>query len=122
MLFANNAANPNAIVAGLTGATSGAAVATYASTYNDNMPRAYAIRRTGAVVDIRVNGATVGMATQNGAVDVSSPGVGARIGADGDASYHRLNGDVAEVVACKGTMAANDLAAIDAYFKAKYNL
>jgi hypothetical protein len=55
-------------------------------------------------------------------VDVSAPQVNARIGADGDASYRRLNGDIAEVVACKGPISMQDLSSLDAYFKSKYNL
>lgn len=122
VLLANNTVNSQNLVPGLTGLVSGANVVGVSQGYNDNKARAYGLRRTGNTVEVRVNGSQVGMVMQNGAVDVSATGTMARIGADGDASTHRLNGDVSEVVACKGTMAANDMSALEAYFKAKYNL
>jgi len=90
--------------------------------YNDGMARDYAFRRKGNAVELRVNGKQVAMATQANPVDVSAVQTFARIGADGDATIHRLNGDVAEVIACKGTISDPDLQGIEGYLKSKYNL
>jgi hypothetical protein len=45
-----------------------------------------------------------------------------RIGADGDASTLRLDGDISEEMAVKGTLAASDQAGIEGYLKSKYAL
>jgi len=90
--------------------------------YNDNMPRAYGLRRTGASIELRVDGKAVQTLMQNGNVDVSAVNSPARIGANGDANFERLNGDIAEIIACKGMTSSQDVSNVDGYLKSKYNL
>jgi hypothetical protein len=109
-------------IAGLQGGVSLNNTLNQMTAYNDNMPRAYTFRRAGTTLELRVGGQVVQTMMQNGSVDVSDPNVSARIGADGDASIRRLNGDIAEVIGCKGAISNQDLAGVDAYLKSKYNL
>lgn len=122
MLWGNNYAVPNQVTAGLTGAIGRNNVLGSNAPYNDNVARSYALRRAGNTLELRVNGSQTAMITQNQAVNVSAPGVPVRIGAETSASSARLNGDIAEVVVCGGTIGAGDLAALESYFKTKYNL
>lgn len=95
---------------------------TQAGMYNDNMPRAFGYRRAGATLELRLNGMAIATKQEQGMPDVSAPNQIARIGADGDATFRRLNGDISEVIGCKGSISMQDLAAIDGYLKTKYNL
>ena len=117
-----NAFNNNAIVAGLHGGVSNNNLLNQGAMYNDNTARAYAFRRSGTTLDLRVNGAVVQTMMQNGNIDVSAAQNPTRIGANGDANLERLNGDIAEILMCKGAISSQDLAGIDGYLKSKYNL
>jgi hypothetical protein len=86
------------------------------------MPRSYGYRRSGSMLELRVNGMSVATKQQTGMVNVDSFGSNVRIGADGDATYRRLNGDIAEIIACAGMISMQDVANTEAYIKAKYNL
>ncbi len=90
--------------------------------YNDNAARNYALQRVGTTLGLRVNGMNVATVLQNGNVDVSSTNVPVRIGADANGQTRRLNGDIAELIACKGAISAQDQSAIESYLKSKYNL
>jgi hypothetical protein len=121
-LVGNYFAN-NQIVAGLQGGISGNNVLQQGAAYNDAAPRAFGLRRTGTSIELRVNGAAVATVMQNGNVDVSTPTTPARIGADDtQAQFRRMNGDISEVIGCKGAISAQDLAGVDGYLKGKYNL
>jgi hypothetical protein len=120
LLLANNPSQAQAGLAGVITAPGNVLGASMA--YNDNQARSYALRRFGSTVELRVNGTQVASIQQNGSIDVSNPNVGVRIGADGDASINRLNGDIAEIIGCKGMIAAQDLTSIEAYLQSKYNL
>ncbi len=89
--------------------------------YNNNAAHAFAGQRVGTKLDLRVDSNSIGTSTSSG-VDVSSVGLPARIGADGDASFFRLNGDIAEMIAVKGVLSSQDQAGIQTYLKTKYNL
>jgi hypothetical protein len=114
--------DPQVPTAGLFGGVSANNLLVAHSPYNDNMPRSFAFRRTGSSLDLRVLGVVAANATQNGNVDVSAPGLAVDIGASGLGNAFYLNGDIAEMVAVKGPTSGQDLATLEAYFKAKYNL
>lgn len=120
LLLANNPIQAGAGLAGVI--TAPGNVLGASMPYNDNKARSYGFRRFGSTVELRVNGAQVASIQQNGSIDVSNQGLGVRIGADGDASINRLNGDIAEVIGCKGMIAAQDMTSIEAYLQSKYNL
>jgi hypothetical protein len=112
----------NQVAAGLNGGTSSNNILSVAAMYNDNTARNYGLRRTGASIELRVNGQQAASMNQNGNVDVSAANNPARIGANGDANFERLNGDIAEVIACKGATSMQDVANVDGYLKTKYAL
>jgi hypothetical protein len=97
--------------------------------YNDAAGRVFGFRRTGGVLELRAGGSPAGMANQGGTVDVSAPGAPVRIGATGgsgsgwpEAGVARLNGDICEIIAVKGSISAGDLSGIEGYLKGKYGL
>ena len=89
--------------------------------YNNNNPHLFAFQRTGVKLDLRVDGVSVATSTSTG-VNIDNVGTIARIGADGDASQNRLNGDIAEMIAVKGVLSGSDLTNIEGTLKAKYGL
>ena len=92
-----------------------------ATAYNNNAAHAFAGQRIGNKLDLRVDSTSIGNST-SATIDVSNVGTPIRIGADGDASFFRLNGDIAEMIAVKGVISAQDQAGIQAYLKTKYAL
>ncbi len=92
------------------------------TTYNDGVARNYAFRRAGTTLDLRVNGASVASMTQVGTIDVSAAGINVYLGADDTDTFARLDGDIAEIVAVKGTTSTQDLVTIESTLKAKYGL
>jgi len=90
------------------------------SAYNDNTPRSYGARRAGSTLEIRVQSVVATSVMQNGNVDVSASGTNAIIG-QFMAQAH-LNGDIAEMIAVKGSISMTDLSTLESYFKSKYNL
>ena len=91
------------------------------STYNDGTFRLYLGRRSGVLLELRVNGAQVGMMTTP-SIDVSASGSPATLGAEADANVLRLNGKIAELLACKGQIADGDLISLERYLTTKYGL
>jgi hypothetical protein len=91
-----------------------------ATAYNDNKPHAFAIRRKGNTIDLYVDGTSINSATTTTNVDVSNASVPCRIGADGDASLVRLDGDIGEIYAVEGALSSSDQASIQAYLKKKW--
>lgn len=89
--------------------------------YNNNAAHAFAGQRVGTKLDLRVDSASIASSTSSGN-DVSNAGNAVRIGADGDAAFYRLNGDISEIIAVKGALSANDQAGIQSYLKTKYAL
>lgn len=92
------------------------------ASYNDSAPRNYAFRRRGTTLDLSVGGASVASRTEVGNIDVSAAFINVYVGSNDTATKFRLDGDIAELIAVKGTTSASDLAAIEAYLKGKYNL
>ncbi len=92
----------------------------YAATYNDGTARLYALQRASGTETLRVNGTQV--ASGSSSVDVSESGVEVDIGFMASASAAALDGDIAEVLAVKGTLSSSDLANIESYLASKYGL
>ena len=84
-------------------------------------PGQFAIQRAGVKLDLRVDGVSVASSTSNG-INIDNVGTVVRIGADGDATASKLNGDIAEMLAVKGALSGSDLANIESTLKAKYGL
>jgi hypothetical protein len=97
------------------------AVLSAATGNNDGKGHLVASARNGTTLEIRVGGASSGTKTIP-TVNVDATNTPVRIGADGDANLARLDGDIAEIIAVKGTVAASDLNGIEAYLKSKYGL
>jgi hypothetical protein len=91
------------------------------ASYNDNTPRNYGFRRTGTTLELRVQGAVGSSKTEDGGIDVSAASTNVAIG-DTVFGNYALDGDIAEIVAVKGSISMQDLGALEAYFKSKYNL
>jgi hypothetical protein len=91
------------------------------ATLNDDVGRLFVAQRTAGVMGLRINGVSTSTQAELAPVDVSAPGTPVVIGSL-DYAYYRLFGDIAEIVALKGTTNPGDLAALEAYFKAKYAL
>jgi len=89
--------------------------------YNNNNPHLFAFQRSGVKLDLRVDGTSVASSTSNG-INIDNVGTIARIGADGDATASRLDGDIAEMIAVKGALSGSDLASIESFLKTKYGL
>lgn len=95
--------------------------------YNDGVGRVVGFRRVGAGLEVRAGGVPVGTNSYKFLTDVSAPGIPLNIGATGGQGYPegglwRMNGDVCEVIAIKGSVSAGNLSAIETYLKAKYGL
>jgi hypothetical protein len=93
-----------------------------ATGFNDGVARVLGTQRMGATtLSLRVNGAETATTTVP-SMNVDEVGVAARIGASGDATIARLDGDIAEMIVVKGSIAATDLATIETYLTTKYGL
>jgi hypothetical protein len=89
--------------------------------YNNSTSHAFAMQRVGLTLDLRVDGASVGTSTSDG-IDVSTPGTPVSIGGTTNGQGIRLDGDIAEILAVKGTLAASNRTGIESYVRTKYAL
>jgi hypothetical protein len=119
ILTGNDAVN---VATGLTAVLSGSDIFTTSGMYNDNKARNYALRRNGNSIEIRVNQQIVLAQNQSGSINVDATGTDALIGAYQGQGQDQLDGDIAEIIAVKGSIASQDLSSIESYLKAKYNL
>lgn len=88
--------------------------------YNNGVAHVFAARRrNGGNVDLIVDGASVTSGSNN-TQDVSESSLLTHIGAEGSDTTHRLDGDIGEIIAVKGTLAPSDEAAIEGYLRAKW--
>jgi hypothetical protein len=94
---------------------------TTSTPYNDSTARSYAMQRVGLTLDLRVDGTSVGTSTSDGN-DVSTPGTPVSVGGTTNGQGIRLDGDIAEILAVKGTLATSDRTGIESYLKMKYGL
>jgi hypothetical protein len=104
----------------LTSATAGDWVITN-TPYNTGTPHAFAMQRTGAVLDLRVDGVSLGTSVSTDE-DVSSAGTPVQIGAGTTGQLARLDGDIAEILAVEGTLSVSNRTAIESYLTTKYGL
>ena len=92
---------------------------------NDGNTRLYGGRRTGMILEARLNGALSAMSVLPAApLDLSTAGFPAFVGghpASGTV-IQALQGNVAEIVAVAGTITTADLTKLEKYLEAKYGL
>jgi hypothetical protein len=91
----------------------------YLASYNDSTARLYVVQRASASEYLRVNGSQVASSTSS--VDVSESGNAVEIGYM-TSGFAALDGDIAEVIAVKGTLASGDRTTIESYLQSKYGL
>jgi hypothetical protein len=94
-------------------------VSTAASGLNDNVGRQFAFVRTGGVISVRLNGTPTTGASS--AIDISAATFSLFIGANA-VGTQALVGDIGEIIAVKGAIAAGDVTKVETYLKAKYSL
>jgi hypothetical protein len=92
---------------------------TTTTAYNDSTPHVFVIRRQGGTLDLLVDGTSVASTTPAATVDEDNSNA-VRIGADGDATLLRLDGDIGEIIAVKDVLSASDQSHIEAYLRAKW--
>jgi hypothetical protein len=95
--------------------------------YNDDKPRLWGMRRTGTTVELRRNLVVDNSGKWSPPVDVDAMGtppisIGARLYEGQSTASFPLDGDIAEVVAVKGTISTEQLAALENYLIGKYAL
>lgn len=126
ILFYGNNLNPknSTITAGMFAAEDANDFLGASGAYNDGTARLYALVRTSNVITLRVNGSQVGTLNESAPVDVSAAATDVLIGAfpQGKNTLGALDGDIAEMIAVKGSISSNDLASVESYFKSKYAL
>jgi hypothetical protein len=78
-----------------------------------------------AILEVRVDGARQGMLSVNPAIDADAPGQAVIIGHNGynpSPGFQAFKGDIAEIVAVKGTVTDAELQSLEAYLMSKYAL
>ena len=100
-----------------TAAAAGDFVST-ATAYNNSTAHLFAIRRQGGKLDLFVDGTSVANASPTPVDQNNKQAI--RIGADGDASSVRLDGDIGEIIAVKDVLTSSDESGIEAYLKKKW--
>lgn len=85
--------------------------------YNNDMPHVFGMQRVGTTLSVRIDGASVG---SQAIASVDTGKTGGRLGGCENATAQRLEGDIGEVIAVKGTVAAEDLAGVEGYLKARW--
>ena len=92
--------------------------------YNDNTMRVVGMRRAGSDLQLHISGTMVSDYPDSSIPDeagFNAVGQPAFVGGRPD-GIQQLNGDIAEIIAVKGTVSESELAQIQAYLKAKYGL
>lgn len=120
LFFANDFQFPTTVVAGLSNLEDPTpTLIDYAASYNDGTARLYVVQRSSGTEYLRVNGSQV--ATSTSSIDVTESGHDVFIGTmeQGDAA---LDGDIAEIIAVKGTLSSSDRSTIESYLGSKYGL
>jgi hypothetical protein len=98
------------------------------ATFDDSMVHLLGSRRTGATLEMRVDGALSGSVTSAAiaTLDVSLPGVAAQIGQNGygtpQNNFQQFVGDIAEMIGVNGSLSAEETASLEAYLKARYSI
>jgi hypothetical protein len=79
----------------------------------------------GALLEMRADGARQGMLSVTGAINIDAPGQPTIIGHNGynpASGFQAYKGDIAEIVAVKGTVSDAELASLEAYLTDKYGI
>jgi len=105
----------------------GGSLLSKAKGYNDGVARLWAMRRAGTTVELRRAGAVDNSGKWNPPVNVDAMGtppvsIGARLYQGQTSASFPLDGDVAEIVVVKGTIAEAQLASLESYLSTKYAL
>ena len=100
------------------GAQQNGQTVTVGTAYNTATAHIFVVERVGNSINLRVDGAQVSTAVTSGQ-NIDAVGANAFIGADGNFGS-RLNGDIAEVMATKATLAVADRTGLEGYLKARY--
>jgi hypothetical protein len=111
----------NAASTAFLGFAGGVAVPSAGTGYNDGAAHVFAMQRSGATFSVRLDGASVGSKAIGAGVDIGAS-AGAHLGGIENATVQELSGEIAEVIAVKGTIGAADLAGIEGYLVGKYAL
>jgi hypothetical protein len=85
----------------------------------------FVMSATGGLLEMRVDGAQQGMLSVSGSVNLDAPGRATMIGHNGydpSSGFQAYKGDIAEIVAVKGTVSDAELASLEAYLMDKYGL
>lgn len=89
-------------------------------TFNNGIAHQFGCRRVnGNSFDLLVDGKSISNIYPN-TYDVSNVGTITHIGAEGNATIHRLNGSIGEVIAIKGTISTADELGIENHLRAKW--
>jgi hypothetical protein len=104
--------------------STGNQVVSATASLNDNTFRRFGGTRRGGVLEVWSNGLSDASVTLGASADVSQPGQPVVIGTSADAigAFGWLQGNVAEIVAVKGTLDNGRIATLDAYLKTKHGL
>jgi hypothetical protein len=108
------------VTAGLSSLEDPSTEVQYAASYNDGSPRLYAVMRASGTETLRVNASQVASSTSS--VDVTESGFNVEIGLMSSLPAAALDGDIAEVIAVKGTLSSTDLTNVESYLTTKYGL
>jgi hypothetical protein len=94
------------------------------TTFDDSSVHLLGGVRSGATLEIRVDGAlsNSSMSAAIAVLDVSAPGSDALIGNNGPAGFRQYNGDIGEFIGVNGTLSPSDLASIEGYLKGRYSI
>lgn len=95
-----------------------------ATALNDGTPRLFVSTRTGTKLEIRLGGTSDSVFTASTARDVTAVGASLFIGGheEGASVTQTLAGDIAELIAVRGTLSASDTQKLESYLKTKYAL
>jgi hypothetical protein len=96
------------------------------STRNDyeiTVAHVFGLRRTASTIDLRVDGVPAGSLPAASVANVDAPGRNAYIGAHGIAGdQFQFEGDIAALIAVRGSLADADLARLEQYLLTKYGI
>jgi hypothetical protein len=90
----------------------------------NDAPHLFGTRRSGGMLEVRVDGAPSGVAVGS-SLDVSAPGMPVSIGQEGYVSQQgleALNGDIAEEIAVEGALSDSALHTLECYLLGKYGI
>jgi len=94
-------------------------ISSSASGLNDNVARQFSFSRASGVISVRVNGTPTTGASST--INIDAVGFALLLGANA-AGGQAFTGDIGEIIAVKGAIAAGDVTKVETYLKGKYAL